>query len=192
MTARDTILLALHDCSPDDEVPIGRIVVAAWRRDPEKFGLTGFQHTYPDSNKVYVEIMNKKPQSVIGLGLVVKTRKSHYGLTPLGRHQVARLKGEKVVLTSHYDIIDEIASRPAYLAWVNDPGKPDRRAEAEAFGSLAEIEDQVRAAMADCDRRNAAALTAPGCAPIRFDVMANLLDFIRVLRARFPKLAEAS
>lgn len=192
MTARDTILLALADCSLDKEVRVADIVVAAWRRDPVKFGLPGFQHTYPDSNKVYVEIMNKKPQSVIGLGLVVKTRPSHYGLTPLGRHQVARLKGEKVVLTSHYDIIGDLAARPAYLAWVNDPGKPDRRPEAEAFGSLSVAEAQVRAAMADCDRRNAAALTAPGCPPIRFDVMANLLDFIRVLRGRFPRLAEAS
>ncbi|MGV9012550.1 MAG: hypothetical protein ACOH13_08155 [Flavobacteriales bacterium] len=64
------------------------LVVAAWKGFPDAFGLSG--HTdesgkplYPNSNRVYVEIMGTKP--IRKLGYIKKVGSKMYCLTELGR-----------------------------------------------------------------------------------------------------------
>lgn len=64
------------------------LVVAAWREFPDAFGLAGYQSSdgrplYPDSNRVFVEIMGSKP--IRKRGLLVKVGKKMYQLTEAGR-----------------------------------------------------------------------------------------------------------
>lgn len=58
-------------------------VVAAWRKFPDAFGLAGYRDKYPDSNRVFAEIMGSKP--IRKKGLLVKTGEKMYQLTDSGR-----------------------------------------------------------------------------------------------------------
>jgi hypothetical protein len=64
------------------------LVVAAWRAFPNTFGLSGHhddggQPIYPDSNRVFAEVMGSKP--VRKRGLLAKVGKKMYELTETGR-----------------------------------------------------------------------------------------------------------
>jgi hypothetical protein len=71
------------------------LVVAAWRFDPETFGLEGHPGTdgrpaYPNSNRVFVEIMGSKP--IRKQGLLAKAGTKRFRLTESGRQRVAELR----------------------------------------------------------------------------------------------------
>ena len=64
------------------------LVVAAWKAFPDAFGLSGHSDAagkpmYPNSNRVYVEIMGTKP--IRKLGYMKKVGSKMYCLTELGR-----------------------------------------------------------------------------------------------------------
>ncbi|HPD13935.1 MAG TPA: hypothetical protein PLE19_03255 [Planctomycetota bacterium] len=68
------------------------LVVMAWHRFPHAFGLSGHmdQHgtpMYPDSNRVYMEIMGSKP--LRKQGLLRKVGSKLYALTDAGRQRAA-------------------------------------------------------------------------------------------------------
>jgi len=69
------------------------LVVAAWKQFPDVFGLTGYPDAqgnlmYPNSNRVFAEIMGSKP--IRNRGLLVKVGDKMYQLTESGREH-ARL-----------------------------------------------------------------------------------------------------
>lgn len=71
------------------------LVVSAWRTFPHTFGLSGHQDDtgkplYPDSNRVYAEIMGAKP--IRKRGLLVKVGEKMYELTQTGRELAAQLQ----------------------------------------------------------------------------------------------------
>jgi hypothetical protein len=71
------------------------LVVAAWRQYPATFGLRGHldelgRPAYPDSNRVFAEIMGSKP--IRKRGLLVKVGTKLYKLTESGRDLARRLE----------------------------------------------------------------------------------------------------
>jgi hypothetical protein len=71
------------------------LVVAAWRLDPETFGLAGHvsddgRPAYPNSNRVFVEIMGSKP--IRKQGLLAKAGTKRFRLTESGRQRVAEIQ----------------------------------------------------------------------------------------------------
>lgn len=67
------------------------IVVASWKRFPDAFGLAGYQDQYPDSNRVFAEIMGSKP--IRKKGYLIKVGEKMYQLTDSGRQYAERLIG---------------------------------------------------------------------------------------------------
>ena len=72
------------------------LVVEAWRQFDDTFGLSGYvddagKRLYPDSNRVYAEIMGSKP--IRKQGLVEKTGRKMYRLTQAGRSRALSLAG---------------------------------------------------------------------------------------------------
>jgi len=70
------------------------LVVAAWRRFPRTFGLRGHNDAhgvpaYPDSNRVFAEIMGSKP--IRKRGQLVKVGEKTYQLTASGREAASAL-----------------------------------------------------------------------------------------------------
>ena len=73
------------------------LVVAAWRAYPDTFGLPGYagddgRSIYPDSNRVFAEIMGTKP--VRQRGYLVKVGNKLYQLTEAGTHYAAGLQSQ--------------------------------------------------------------------------------------------------
>src|SRR3954470_19103153 len=70
------------------------LVVAAWRLDPETFGLAGHlddkgRPAFPNSNRVFVEIMGSKP--IRKQGLLAKSGTKTFRLTESGRQRAEQL-----------------------------------------------------------------------------------------------------
>jgi len=92
----DKLLLAAYTCEQAGKSPFTAedLVVSAWRAFPDTFGLKGYASAdgrlcYPDSNRVFAEIMGSKP--IRKRGLLVKVGEKLYELTETGRALASRL-----------------------------------------------------------------------------------------------------
>src|SRR5919204_387302 len=94
LTAAQVILMAADDLMTGGsrEFTEWELTVASWNRDKARFGLRGYDQTYPDHKRVMMEIMGKKPQNPVTLGLMEKVRPNVYRLTALGQAEAARLR----------------------------------------------------------------------------------------------------
>jgi hypothetical protein len=99
LTVQDKLVLAAYQLELKGRSPFAAedLVVAAWENYPDTFGLAGYKTAegrlmYPDSNRVFAEIMGSKP--VRKRGLLVKTGRKMYQLTEAGRHHVELLSGK--------------------------------------------------------------------------------------------------
>jgi len=86
----DKLLLAAFRCEEEGKTPFSAedLVISAWRCYPNTFGLSGYHDgtgrpAYPDSNRVFAEIMGSKP--IRKRGLLVKVGRKMYQLTETGR-----------------------------------------------------------------------------------------------------------
>lgn len=97
LTVTDKLLLAAHalETSNRPEFTAEDLVVSAWKHFPRAFGLRGYNDAetgvplYPDSNRVFAEIMGSKP--IRKRGLLTKVGKKLYSLTDLGRNRARTL-----------------------------------------------------------------------------------------------------
>lgn len=110
LTVAEKLLLAGFDLEERDMRPFSAedLVVSAWRRFPDVFGLAGYRGdngalSFPDSNRVFAEIMGSKP--IRQRGLLTKVGSKMYQLTAAGREHARSLsrrsndnRGEKVSL----------------------------------------------------------------------------------------------
>jgi len=95
LSVPEKLLLAAYKLEGEGHRPFSaeNLVVAAWNNFPDTFGLAGYHDEegrllYPDSNRVFAEIMGSKP--IRNRGLLVKVGNKMYQLTEAGREH-ARL-----------------------------------------------------------------------------------------------------
>lgn len=88
----DKLLLVAFGLETAGRVPFTAedLVVSAWKAYPDTFGLAGHvdasgTNVYPDSNRVFAEIMGSKP--IRQRGWLVKVGKKMYRLTEAGRER---------------------------------------------------------------------------------------------------------
>jgi hypothetical protein len=86
----EKLLLAAYEIEDNGICPFSAedLVVAAWRKFHDAFGLAGYHGDnghllYPDSNRVYAEIMGTKP--IRKSGYLIKVGRKLYQLTEAGR-----------------------------------------------------------------------------------------------------------
>lgn len=101
LTVADRLLIVAHRISGDQCNPFSaeQLVISAWQAYPESFGLKGFLNEnghpeYPDSNRVFAEIMGSKP--LRKRGLLEKINNKTYRLTEAGKQRASVLANEKV------------------------------------------------------------------------------------------------
>lgn len=99
LSMANKLLLAAYELVAEEERPITAedIVVAAWRRFPRAFGLRGHNNQnglpmYPDSNRVYAELMGSKP--IRRHGHLKKVGTKLYTLTASGRSFARQLSAQ--------------------------------------------------------------------------------------------------
>jgi hypothetical protein len=84
LSAEQKLLLAAFDLQRTKKTfSAEELVMAAWSRFPDTFGLQGFESKHPDSNKVLWRIMGKK--GLRATGWLQKVREKTYRLTEAGR-----------------------------------------------------------------------------------------------------------
>ena len=101
LTVQDKLVIAAYYLQRDGRSPFTAedLVVAAWRQYPDTFGLAGYKSSegrlmYPDSNRVFAEIMGSKP--VRKRGLLTKVGEKMYKLTEAGtQHAMLLIHGTK-------------------------------------------------------------------------------------------------
>lgn len=98
LSISEKLLLAAYDLEERGQRPFSAedLVVSAWRKFPDAFGLSGHRDEggklcYPDSNRVFAEIMGSKP--IRKRGLLTKVGKKMYQLTESGREHARLLMG---------------------------------------------------------------------------------------------------
>jgi hypothetical protein len=105
ITAADKLLVASLDVGGSDRSPFSaeELVVGAWKRFPDAFGLRGILDDdgvplYPDSNRVFAEIMGSKP--LRKNGLLRKVGDKRYQITEAGLRRARALAGQEYEATS--------------------------------------------------------------------------------------------
>lgn len=217
-TAAQVVLLAAGDLADagSQEFSEWELTVAAWSRDPFRFGMRGFAQTYPDHKRVMMEIMGQKPHSPVQQKFIEKIRPNTYRLTSLGKatanrllsgesvkpEPVNRIKAEKPVpVKDHYDIVAAFIARAEFRRWQDNPAEPRDWTGAARFLALsetelepadrhAEIRNAVKAAIDWCNDQEAVYLTrnsGENAPPIHVRDLAELFDFLQALAYRFPK-----
>ncbi len=90
LSVSDKLLLAAYELEEGGRRPFSAedLVVAAWRKFPDTFALAGYRGDdgrlcYPDSNRVFAEIMGSKP--IRKRGFLIKVGNKMYQLTEAGR-----------------------------------------------------------------------------------------------------------
>lgn len=149
ITAAQSILLAAQDLSAAGrgEFTEWDLTIAAWNRDPNRFGLRGYEQDHPDHKRVMMEIMGQtKKDNPIRRGWMEKAGTNRYRITPLGVAEAERLTG-RVGTTSTakmrspqavYDAVEPYMSHPVFVSYSRDPEEPRTWLGASAFLSLSE------------------------------------------------------
>jgi hypothetical protein len=212
-TAAQIILLAADDLMAQGLTEFSEwdLTLAAWQRDRMRFGLRGHHQLHPDHKRVMMEIMGKKPQNPIFLGLMEKIRPNYYRLTPLGRSEAVRLRyssepenKRKATPLGQYEEISQLVRHQAFKNWKDDPDEPRRFADVcEFLGAPANDNDEavkqmkrvvtlIEGAIKWCNTNHVDFLFSKDRStndpPIHFRELADLNDFLQALRYRFPKL----
>jgi hypothetical protein len=90
LSVTEKLLLAAYELEENGRRPFSAedLVVSAWQKFPDAFGLAGYRNNdgslaYPDSNRVFAEIMGSKP--IRKRGFLKKVGTKMYQLTEAGR-----------------------------------------------------------------------------------------------------------
>lgn len=115
----------------------------AWTRDPLAWGLRGYEHQHPDSEKIRVEIDRANIKGgMVGLGLFEKVRQRTYCLTPAGLLAASKIKEgdpstRAMAERALADAIKDIISHPVFLSWTKNPVTPKHFRDAGHFWGIA-------------------------------------------------------
>ena len=206
-TAAQVILLAAEDLATAGtrEFSEWELTVAAWQRDPARFGLRGYEQKYPDHKRVMSEIMGSKPSNPVQLRHIEKVRPSTYRLTALGRSEATRLRaGGSTKTTRERDPHATLASyvgHRAFVRWRNDPEQPRLWADVAEFlaaapgapeddvpAQLDYVRRAIRSGLDYCQSKDVVRLEprTRGGDAIHVRDIAELSDFLLALQYRFP------
>jgi hypothetical protein len=148
---REQVLLAALDCSGcdlDKAFTAEDLVVAAWKRDRVAWGLRGYEHDYPDADRLRKEIDSRGARDgssstgLVASGLLTRVRERIYRLTPAGMAAAAEVvgaepdtrgKAERVLA----DAVAAILSHSVFRGWLKDPVSPKHFRDAGHFWSVA-------------------------------------------------------
>jgi hypothetical protein len=219
LTAAQVILLAAEDLTAGGSTEFTEwdLTMASWARDRARFGLRGYDQKHPDHKRVMMEIMGRKPQNPLTQGFMEKVRPNVYRLTPLGRAEVARLRGGRdagggapvragTVQAELHRLAAAMLAHPAFEQWRLNPDRPRQWDTAAAFlslvgdprrdpaGCVAALRRSARAAIDWCMAHDVVYLTPSARAtsePIHIRLLTELTDFLQVLEYRFPDQLEA-
>lgn len=96
-TVAEKLLLAGHALEEAGQTPFSAedLIVSAWKKYPESFGLKGYADQFPDSNKVLVALMGER--GLAKRGWLSKMGQKLYSVSREGRQAARRLLNDEDV-----------------------------------------------------------------------------------------------
>jgi hypothetical protein len=99
LSVSDKLIIAAYRLTASGKSPFTAedLVISAWQNYPDTFGLSGHvdengRNAYPDSNRVFAEIMGTKP--VRQRGYLVKVGNKLYRLTEVGTQYASQIQSD--------------------------------------------------------------------------------------------------
>jgi len=132
LTKAEQVLLAAADLERRGVRPFSSedLVVEAWRKYRDAFALKGYPR-FPDSNRVYAELMGSKP--LRSRGWILKTGTKQYQLSEAGRIAADNLRGTRPGASS----VDADLPRGQQMLLARLlSSRAVRKARADALGSM--------------------------------------------------------
>lgn len=185
LTAAQVILQAAAKLPA--EFTAADLIVACWQQEPAIFGLPGYE--YPHSQRVLCEMASTKPSSPLMRGLIERVRPNVFRLTKLGKAEAFRLD-DPVKVGQWYVAVAGWLAGEQFRMWRDNPDRPHVLPNDYRPPDAAKLLQIVQA----CQRHDIEHLTPAPCksfaatpAPIHLSAVGELLDFCRVIEARFHR-----
>jgi hypothetical protein len=148
-TAAQSVLIAAADLAREGKAEFTEwdLTVAAWERDPNRFGLRGYEKLHPDHKRVMMEIMGQaKKDNVVRRGWIEKANTNRYRITALGQAEAERIvkhtSGDGAAKSRSpqhvYGAIESYVSHRAFMDYCRNPEEPRTWLGASAFLGLNE------------------------------------------------------
>lgn len=143
LTAAEEVLLAADKLtkSSKNEFTEWQLTVETWKLNRTRWGLRGFEQTYPDHKRVMNEIMAKGTQKVVGKGWLERTRPNHYRLTSSGLAKSSSMKNIEVTsktrMFHEYDAVAPYISHKVFENYCKNSDEPKTWLGVSAFLGLA-------------------------------------------------------
>lgn len=162
-TAAQEILLAAAALDEEQTSAFSEwdLTVAAWRRNPNKFGCRGYERDYPDHKRVMMEIMGTtKKENPLRRGWIRKVRPNYYKLTAVGKAEALTLSAKASIepvarpsAEAQYEALSPYVNHPAFLEYTKNTEEPKTWLRAASFLGLRSndalhFEDQLRTLVA--------------------------------------------
>jgi hypothetical protein len=208
---KDQILIAALACTNGElskTFTFEELLVKAWKRDPQAWGLRGFESEHPDSERIHRELdsRGKDNKGLVAEGVLEKVGPRVYRLTAKGLNAASKLTPENAGLRQKADRILEtkirsILEHPSFIAWLKDPTSPKYFRDAGHFwgvapgtpprvisGRIQEIDDTLHDALELLDRRGVEEVSQ-GKGRLLYDRtdLRRCVEFSQTLKERFVK-----
>jgi hypothetical protein len=143
---KQQILLAAAELSGGDRqktVTAEELLVHAWKRDNQAWGLRGFENFYPDSSKLFKELdAHAGKQGIAGEGLLEKVHRRVFRITAAGLAEASMLRPSDTIGREKADrqleqAVKQIIEHPVFKDWLKDPARPKYFREAGHFWGIA-------------------------------------------------------
>ncbi len=208
---KDQILLAALTCSNGElnkTFTSEELLVEAWKRDPQAWGLRGFESKHPDSDRIHRELdsRGKGNKGLVAQGALERIGPRVYRLTSKGLNAASSLVPENASLRQKAHRILEtrvrdILEHPTFVAWLKDPTTPKHFRDAGHFWGIApgtphrviskriqEIDDTLHDALELLDRKGLEEISQ-GRGQLLYDRtdIRRCMEFSDALKERFAK-----
>ncbi len=143
---REQVLLAATECCQGDcnkSFTAEELLVRAWERNKQAWGLRGYEEVYPDSAKLFKELdAHAGKQGIVGSGKLEKLHHRVYRLTPAGLATASSLRpGDPIAREKAgrklQEVIKQILEHPIFRKWIQDHTQPKHFRDAGHFWGIA-------------------------------------------------------
>jgi hypothetical protein len=149
LTARQEVLLAaaeISDFKAGVEFTEWDLTVKAWKLNPGRWGLPGYESTYPDHKRVMNELMAAGTERIVGRGWLERSSTNHYRLTASGLAQALSIRSTRRSSTKRdyalYDAVEPLAFHRVFATYLSDQSEPKIWLGAAAFLGLSKSDPE--------------------------------------------------
>jgi hypothetical protein len=184
------------------------LLVFAWEKNKQAWGLRSYEEKYPNSDLFYRQLdAQTNKRGIIDQGLFEKVQKRVYRLTPAGLAVAAALKPSDPISREKIDrlletAVKQIIEHPVFKKWLTDPTGPKYFREAGHFWGIApgtpaktvrervnSVEQTLKAALKVIEQRGVKEIIEQRGGRVLFDRkdIERCLEFQKTLKQRFAR-----